>query len=70
MLCVATSLLAQGTHIIVCGDIHGQFKDLLHIWEMNGRPAADNPFLFNGKMPIQSPIRQMTMAHVVSAGSI
>ena len=33
---------------IVVGDIHGQFFDLLQIFQLVGEPSATNSFLFNG----------------------
>lgn len=34
--------------ITVCGDIHGQYFDLLNIFKLNGNPSHENPYLFNG----------------------
>jgi serine/threonine-protein phosphatase 5 len=34
--------------ITVCGDIHGQYYDLLNIFSLNGIPSKVNPYLFNG----------------------
>lgn len=32
----------------VIGDVHGQFYDLVNIFELNGLPSEENPYLFNG----------------------
>jgi serine/threonine-protein phosphatase 5 len=38
--------VAKSIHIV--GDTHGQFRDLMGIFERLGFPSAENPYLFNG----------------------
>jgi serine/threonine-protein phosphatase 5 len=40
--------LTDEQELTVCGDIHGQYYDLLNIWDMNGYPSEEKPYLFNG----------------------
>lgn len=34
--------------ITVCGDVHGQYYDLMNIFKLNGNPSEENSYLFNG----------------------
>ncbi|KAI9143471.1 Metallo-dependent phosphatase-like protein [Paraphysoderma sedebokerense] len=38
----------EGATLTVCGDVHGQFYDLLNIFKLNGLPSPTNMYLFNG----------------------
>jgi serine/threonine-protein phosphatase 5 len=34
--------------LTICGDVHGQFYDLINIFRLNGFPSASHAYLFNG----------------------
>jgi len=38
----------SGQTLTVCGDLHGQYFDVLNMFGMAGLPSKDTPFLFNG----------------------
>lgn len=40
--------IPEDAYITVCGDIHGQYYDLLNIFETNGYPSPTHYYLFNG----------------------
>eukprot|EP00917_Polyrhabdina_sp_WS-2016_P019502 GHVP01041682.1.p1 GENE.GHVP01041682.1~~GHVP01041682.1.p1 ORF type:complete len:473 (-),score=64.54 GHVP01041682.1:1744-3162(-) len=42
------NLIEVSGHIIICGDIHGQYLDLVTIMESNGFPNENNKYLFLG----------------------
>ncbi|KAJ3275200.1 PsbP domain-containing protein 3, chloroplastic [Terramyces sp. JEL0728] len=41
-------VIPEGAKITVCGDIHGQYYDLLNLFELNGLPSETNMYLWNG----------------------
>ncbi|PRP73190.1 serine/threonine-protein phosphatase 5 [Planoprotostelium fungivorum] len=54
LLCKLPSLIdievPEGNSFSVCGDTHGQYYDLLNIFEINGQPSIENPYLCESQM--------------------
>ncbi|KAJ1662921.1 Palmitoyl-protein thioesterase 1 [Coemansia sp. RSA 1813] len=40
--------IPEGAEITVCGDVHGQYYDVMKIFELNGLPSEKLLYLFNG----------------------
>src|ERR1700710_2150727 len=40
--------IPEDSKLTVCGDTHGQYYELMHIFELNGYPSAKHIYLFNG----------------------
>lgn len=50
-VCFDTDLLNTEHNVVVVGDLHGQFRDLMAIFdEVTGMPSADITYIFNGDL--------------------
>ncbi len=45
----------MASKLVVCGDLHGQFFDLLYVLDLNGPPSAETKYLFNGDFVDRGP---------------
>jgi len=40
--------IPKDEHLSVCGDVFGQFHDVVNLWSLNGMPSEENPYLYLG----------------------
>ena len=59
---------SQKCPVTVCGDIHGQFHDLMELFKIGG-PNPDTNYLFMGKS-INTHTHTHTHRHTLSAGQL
>lgn len=46
---------SPGARVTIVGDTHGQFSDVLRIFQINGEPSETNMYIFNGDMVDRGP---------------
>lgn len=46
--CVGVDCHGDNSKVVIVGDIHGQFHDLLNLFELAGLPSEDQFYVFNG----------------------